>query len=152
MINVFDQNIHTYCISYGSGSQSSRTIHGGINTGFYATLSVGQCVIRGFQFTTAGDMPNRDPLEITIEGSNSPSSVLRFGRSWTLIYNGTSGLGMDPGRKVAGSIQIFDNLLPFHSYRVLITRKRGLESSVQYAEFSFRGDCLTGIISISIST
>lgn len=140
-MNIFDQNIHTYYINYGSGSFNE---HGGINTGFFATLSIGRCFVRGFQFTTASNKPNRDPIEITIEGSNSPSWLLKFGNSWTVIYNGTSGLKDDPGRKKTGPIQTFTNSLSFQSYRVLVTKKRGIENGVQYAEFTFHGDCRTG--------
>jgi hypothetical protein len=41
-------------------------------------------------------LPARDPMTITIEGSNQPSSVLLFGSNWTLIYSGTSGFDSDP--------------------------------------------------------
>ena len=80
---------------------------------------------------------------VTLEGSNTDKSLLTLGSSWTLIYNGSSGLKSDPGRGKAGVLQMLNNSQPYHSYRLLIVSKRGIESGVHYSEFAFYGhSCL----------
>jgi hypothetical protein len=79
-------------------------------------------------------------MRITIEGSNQSSSALLFGSSWTLIYNGSSGLDSDPGRYTFGLTQfISNNVISYESYRLLITSKRSLSNAVQYSEVQFLG-------------
>lgn len=130
-------------MNYGSGSSHIRSMESGINTGFYVTLNVGHCAVNGFRFSTSSDSADRDPLEISIEGSNAPLSVLTLGRSWTYLYNGSTGLDFDCGRKVTGPLQIIDNSIPFNSFRILITKKRGIEQVVQYSEVTLYGQCET---------
>ncbi|CAF1338460.1 unnamed protein product [Adineta steineri] len=80
----------------------------------------------------------RDPLSLTIEGSNLYKSELTFGSSWTLIYEGSSGLISDPGRSSFGAIQILpNNSMRFASYRFLVTSKRGSENCASYSEVRF---------------
>jgi hypothetical protein len=81
-----------------------------------------------------------DPLMITIEGSNYNESELTFGKSWTLIYNGTTGLTNDPGTRNFGMLQLASTLLmPFTSYRLLVTSKRSESNAVSYSEFQMMG-------------
>ncbi|CAF2798165.1 unnamed protein product [Rotaria sp. Silwood2] len=141
--NIFDHNIHTKYRSFGSGSNNIMSQKTGLNTGFYLTLNAGICIVSGFQFTTATSHPNRDPIMITLEGSNADKSLLTFGISWSLIYNGSSGLESDPGRGKRGVLQIFNNSQLYRSYRLLVVLKRGVESGVHYSEFAFYGhSCL----------
>lgn len=143
--NIFDQNISTRYTSFGSSSANVSSIRSGINTGFYVTIDVSICIITGFRFTTAIDQPKRDPIRITLEGSNADNSSLIFGKSWTLIYNGSSGLDIDPGRGKAGSLQQFNNSQHYRSYRILVVSKRNSDSGVHYSEFEFYGhSCLPG--------
>jgi hypothetical protein len=74
-----------------------------------------------------------------IECSNQPSSLLTQGTSWTLIYNGASGLTVDPGRQVYASPQNFSNSVSYLSYRLLIASKRGVETAAEYAEVILLG-------------
>ena len=143
--NILDHSIHTKYSSFGSGSADGISLTSGLNTGFYLTLNAVVCIVTGFQFTTAMSQPNRDPMRITLEGSNTNHSLLTFGASWTLIYNGSSGIEIDPGRGKTGSRQSLNNSRPYRSYRILVVSKRGIESGVHYAEFAFYGhSCLPG--------
>lgn len=135
IVNIFDQDIETEYQNSGS------MFYDGINTGFYVTLNAGYCHLRGFRFTTASDRPERDPIEVTIEGSNASSTLLTLGKSWSSIYEGSSGLKIDPGRSESGTIQTIHTNTIFNSYRVLITKQRGIDSSVQYSEVEFYGEC-----------
>ncbi|UJR11116.1 hypothetical protein I4U23_015298 [Adineta vaga] len=140
---IFDRNIYTKYTSFGSNSANVSSLRSGLNTGFYVTLHVGICIVTGFRFTTATDQPNRDPVRVTLEGSNADNSSLTIGKSWTLIYDGSSGLDIDPGRGKAGSLQMLNNTRRYRSYRVLVVSKRGIESGVHYSEFEFYGhSCL----------
>jgi hypothetical protein len=64
-----------------------------------------------------------------------------LGSSWTLIYNGSSGLDTDPGRYNDGKVQyIPNNAIWYTSYRILTTSKRGNDTAVQYGEVSLFGN------------
>ncbi|CAF0792629.1 unnamed protein product [Adineta ricciae] len=141
--NIFDHNIYTKYTSLGSSSSDTINARSGLNTGFHVTLDVGVCVVTGFRFSTAIDQPKRDPIMITLEGSNVDSSSLTLGKSWALLYNGSSGLYTDPGRGKVGSLQRFSNDRFYRHYRVLVVSKRGLNNGVHYSEFQFYGhSCL----------
>ena len=134
--NAIDNNITSSYTNHGVCNTSVHGISCGGNTGFYVTVNNGPIILNAFYFITSLLYQNRDPLTITIEGSNQNSSLLTFGSSWTLIYNGSSGLTINPGRSKKGTTQILQNLpAAFASYRVLITSKRGIESSTSYTEF-----------------
>lgn len=141
--NIFDRNIYTRYTSFGSSSANISSIRSGLNTGFYITMDASVCIVTGFRFTTATDQSKRDPMIITLEGSNADNVSLIFGKSWTLIYNGSSGLDIDPGRGKAGSLQQFNNSQLYRSYRMLVVAKRDSDSGVHYSEFEFYGhSCL----------
>jgi hypothetical protein len=76
-------------------------------------------------------IPERDPLTITIEGSNQSISALMLGSSWTLIYNTSTGLNPDPGRNNSGIIQ---NMTNNTSYRILVISKRNISDAVHFGE------------------
>ena len=98
------------------------------------THSGNASLVIGLRMCTGNDAPDRDPLGVTLEGRNENAGNLTSGSSWTLIYSGSCGLEVDPGRKVCGSIISFSNTLRSNSYRLLITQKRGIENSVQFSE------------------
>ncbi len=112
----------------------------GANTGVYLTLERGASYLIAIQFSAANNLPARDPLALTIEGSNQISSALALGSSWTLIYNGSTGLDTDPGRYNDGTVQyIPNNIISYSSYRLLITSKRSIQNAVQYSEVMLLG-------------
>lgn len=85
-------------------------------------------------------IPERDPLTITIEGSNQSISALMLGSSWTLIYNGSTGLNPDPGRNNSGIIQNMSNNTSWYtSYRILVTSKRHISDAVHFGEIELLG-------------
>jgi hypothetical protein len=82
----------------------------------------------------------RDSTKMTIEGSNQIGTSLTFGSSWTLLYNGTTGLDIDTGPSNAGVKQtLVNNQLQFSSYRFLITAKRGYDTCAEYSEIELYG-------------
>ena len=133
--NAFDGNLSSILCSYGVCNFTESRTECGQNTGVYVTAEQGPFVLRAFRVATGDYGSTRDPMTITIEGSNANSSALIFGSSWTLIYNGTSGLTTNPGRRGLGVQQtISNNTLAFASYRVLVVEKRSSESCVEYGE------------------
>ena len=110
----------------------------GTDTGFYVTPSISNAsLVVALRFATGNDLEQRDPLTVTLEGTNSTS--LDIGSSWTLIYNGSTGLESDPGRKRYGVQQSFTNTIRYASYRLLVTSKRGIAYAVQYSEVQIIG-------------
>ena len=74
-------------------------------------------------------MPERDPVRITIEGSNDPQA-----NNFNLLYEGPSGLDHDPDRTQWGKPVTFANTTPYKTYRVLVTATRANADAAQYAE------------------
>jgi hypothetical protein len=137
---AFDRNVSTKYLSFGICNDSTWKIDCGLNTGFYLTPKRGSSLLMIIQICTANDYENRDPLTMTVEGSNQTSSALTIGSSWSLIYNRTSGLGSSTNRHTYGlKIPIANNSIWYSSYRLLITSKYGIENSVQYSEIELRG-------------
>ncbi|CAF3125129.1 unnamed protein product [Rotaria sp. Silwood2] len=137
--NAIDGSLSTKYLNFGSSSSGcSGSSPAGINTGFYVTPTRSNASIAvGLLFATANDSPNRDPITVTLEGTNATTTAaFNSGTSWTLIYNGSTGISSstDPGRQIYVSQQIFSNTIAFRSYRLLVTSKRGTDNSVQYAE------------------
>jgi hypothetical protein len=135
--NAIDSNYLTKYTNFGNGTISTSSITQGCYTGFYVTPSNGPSVIQAVQFATGNDYPDRDPITITIEGTNLP--LLTIGSSWILIYSGTSGLDNDPGRYSLGVQQTFNSTISYNSYRLLIITKRASGIAVQYSEAIFLG-------------
>jgi hypothetical protein len=112
----------------------------GVGTGFYVTPSISNASIAiSLLFATANDAPNRDPITVTLEGSNV--NALDVGSSWTLIYNGSTGISLtvDPGRTQYVARQNFSNTIAYRSYRLLVTSHRGPEWGLQYSEAQIIG-------------
>ncbi|CAF1053954.1 unnamed protein product [Adineta steineri] len=132
-------NITTKYLNFGSYLYLNTYDICGLNTRFYVTLKRGVSLAMGVQICTADDMSARDPIIVTLEGSNSTNIDLTYGINWNLIYNGNSGLTNDPGRLTCGQTQFFCNSKQYMSYRFLVTRKRALANSVQYSEVRLLG-------------
>ncbi|CAF4148415.1 unnamed protein product [Adineta steineri] len=133
--NVFDGNLTSGICSYGRCNYTYDADDCGQNTGLYATAQDGAFILSGFRIAAGHLNRYRDPLLITIEGSNLAGLTLTLGSSWTLIYSGTSGLSIDPGRNAFGQTQVIaNNNLAFASYRILIIRKHGYDTCVGISE------------------
>lgn len=139
---ALDNNFDTKYNSYGSCGKSRETSSSecGLNTGFYVILQSCPSLLIAFRFRTANNIPERDPISITVEGSNEDSSRLLDGSSWSLIYSGSTGLDEEPDRYNFGTKQlILNSTLWFTSYRLLVTSKRDTSNAVQYADVEFYG-------------
>ncbi|CAF1478968.1 unnamed protein product, partial [Rotaria sordida] len=142
--NAIDGNINTKYLNFGDGSTGCYgSAPPGINTGFYITPTISNATVAiGLLFATSNDFPTRDPTTVTLEGTNETSTTaLNSGASWTLIYNGSTGIDsyIDSNRLTYVSRQNFSNTMAFSSYRLLVTAKRGVSNSVQYAEAHIMG-------------
>jgi len=140
---ILDGNLETKHLTFGNAGASVMDAANGIDTGFYVVPQGGVfSVLQAFQFGTANDSPERDPITITIEASQfSTSTDLEMGSSWNLIYNGSTGINRsnDSDRNAYGSMQTITHPSPYKAYRILIAEKRGIENSVQYSEVQFFG-------------
>ena len=139
---AFDGVDPTIYTNFGYCTYGSFRCDCGINTGVYFTPTRGLSSIQSFRFKTAGDIPPRDPMTVTLECSNASSSLLTQGSSWTLIYNGTSGLeDIDPvpDRYTFGTMKYLSNTLWCLSYRILVTSIRSDSDAVQYSELELMG-------------
>jgi hypothetical protein len=135
-----DNNITDEYTNFGACNSSTMLMTCGVNTGFYRTPQRGPSLIIGLQICTGSNLLTRDPITITFEGSNQPTSLLNLGTSWALLYSGPSGLATDPGRTAWGSPQFFtNNSVWYSSYRFLVTSKRGVQSSTWYSEVQLIG-------------
>ena len=131
------------CLNFGQSSLGGPSMYAvGVGTGIYTIPLVGLSILRSFQFQTGGDLPNRDPLTITLEGSNATGSLLSNGLSWTSLYTGPTGLAPYPFNETRfawGPIQNISNNIPFTAYRMLVTAQRGPEICTQFSEIRFYG-------------
>ena len=106
----------------------------GDNTGFVVTPQNGGAPVEKIQFSTSDDKPERDPMTITLEGSNDPNAMAGGGNGFTAIYSGSSGLRNDPGRRQWGRVMTFPNQTAYKTYRVLVTQARDAATDmVQYS-------------------
>jgi hypothetical protein len=140
--SAVDNNTLTKYVNFGNDGCFVCTVaQPGQNTGFFIIPpTMNYTVAHGLLFATGNDAPNRDPLTVTLEGSNKTDiNQLQMGSSWTLIYNGSTGITSDPGRFTYGTPQNFSNTIPSVSYRLLITSQRGPDLAVQYSEAHILG-------------
>jgi hypothetical protein len=109
--------------------------------GLIVTPQGPQTVVNGIHFFTANDAPVRDPMTVTLEGTNSPNATTTLNSTWTTIYSGVTGLGTDPGRMSPGAVVNFANTAPFTSYRMLVTSVRdgAMANSFQFSEIALLG-------------
>jgi len=129
---ALDGNLDTKYFNHGQDEGGYNPC--GDNTGFVVTPSGGG-IVSAVQLATANDVPDRDPLSITIEGSNDSNATDAQGSGFTLLYEGPTGLANDPGRKQWGPVIRFMNPMAYKTYRVLVTQVRGDNAdAVQYSE------------------
>ena len=137
--NAIDGNAGTKYLNYGNGDSNTSSATKGVGTGFYVTPALGPSIVTGIQVATANDSPNRDPLTISIEGTNATTN-LDTGATWTLVADNVNlGIDTDPGRQTYGPVVHFNNTTPYRSYRVIVKSQRGSDNSVQYAEMNLVG-------------
>jgi hypothetical protein len=133
-----DRFRNTTYVNFGNTSQYHNNTLGGVGTGFHVITNLGApSVLTKFRISTGSGHAERDPLVISIEGSNGGN--LTEGSSWTILYNGSSGLTTNPGRETFGSFQLVSNIKLFNYYRLLTLAPRAITDCVQYSEVEFYG-------------
>ncbi|CAF1245458.1 unnamed protein product [Adineta ricciae] len=133
--NLFDDSLSSRFSSRGNSSVSDSIA--GLNTGFHATVAQCNAVLIGFRFGCANNSIQRDPIDITIEGTNCDD--LSTCTNWTQLYRGPSGLSSRTASPMYGEYQAISNMATFDSYRFLVTNKRGKSSLVSYSEVQLFG-------------
>ncbi|CAF1515991.1 unnamed protein product [Rotaria sordida] len=138
--NAIDGLLNTKCLNFGVQDNDGFMLYNpGVNTFFFVTPTISNASVAvALLFATADEFPYRDPLTVTLEGTNATDvEALHLGSSWTLIYSGPTGI--DPARNTYMQQQDFSNTIAFRSYRLLVTSQEGLSNSVQYAEAQILG-------------
>ena len=136
---AIDDTTSTKYLNYGPSGSCSASYQSGVNTGYYVTPAASSASVAiALRFATGNDSPERDPVTVTLEGTNS--TALDTGSSWTLIYSGPTGISgtVDPGRSTYVAQQSFTNTLAFKSYRLLVTLQRA-NGCTQYSEAQIIG-------------
>ncbi len=135
--NLFDNNLNTKYVSRGN-STSGVNSYAGLNTGFYMTIAQCQPVLIGFRFGNAYNYSEREPLLITIEGTNCANVGSCV--NWTLLYdNQTTGLDIQENILTYGEYESITNSDIYQSYRFLVTAKRNTSNFVSYSEVQLFG-------------
>src|SRR5437660_593649 len=102
-------------------------------SGFAVTPSVGATVIVGLAMETANDAPERDPKEVTIEGSNDDTISSYSGSNWTQIVHITNIPAVT--NRYFWQYSYFPNQLPYKHYRWTVLQCQGPnQNSLQTAE------------------
>jgi hypothetical protein len=133
---------NTTYLNYGNVGYnvSGMTNTAGVGTGVYTTPQVGASIVQAIQFQAGNDSADRDPLSITLEGSNATGTNLYFGQDWTLLYAGATGLAPFSVTRLAwGELQNFTNTESFTSYRMIVTSQRGVDYCTEFAEMHLYG-------------
>jgi hypothetical protein len=113
-------------------------------SGFVVTPSVGATLVTGLTMQSANDAVGRDPLSITLEGSNDEAPTWDTG-NWETIYENAaipSWVETFPGDDRFQTQQFsFDNNKPFLHYRwTTILLQEDTQNSMQIAEVELLGD------------
>lgn len=142
--SAIDRVLSTKYFNFGGTSIAGNVaLNPGANSGFYVTPAISNASIAtALLFATANDLPSRDPITVTLEGTNAIGvGALDYGPNWTLIYSGPTGINpvTAPPRSQYVARQNFSNSIPYRSYRLLILTQRGLTDAVQYAEAEIWG-------------
>lgn len=136
--NLFDGSLSTKYTTRGNSSSGSNAI-AGLNTGFHLIIAQCQPTLVQFRIATSNSNLESDPMTMTVEGSNC--SNLTSCSSWTLLYNGSTGLDTTTARQTFGMMQTITSPQNFTAYRFLMTSKRNSTSSIfiSYSEVELYG-------------
>jgi hypothetical protein len=133
---------NTTYVNFGNIGQniSFATNTAGVGTGVNTVPAVGPTVVLAIQFQAGNDSSNRDPLTITLEGTNSTGTSLNTGSVWTLLYSGPTGLAPFSITRLAwGDPQNITNTQAYIGYRMIVTSQRGVDDCVEIAEMHLYG-------------
>ena len=122
------------------GNPRSKHFNKGKQPGFVVSPGIGASILTGIRFVTGNDSTGRDPLWITIEGSNTEKAFHEGVNEFSLIYEGSSGLENQLERNTWGQTIPFENAKAYKSYRVLVSKSRGgSHAGAQYSEVELLG-------------
>ncbi|MHC1762993.1 MAG: immunoglobulin domain-containing protein [Verrucomicrobiia bacterium] len=110
------------------------------SSGFVVTPSVGPTILSGIAMQSANDAPERDPLSITLEGSNDETIADFASGSWTLIYKNESIPAW--GARYETKTFNFENYAAYKHYRwtvLLVQNAPSTANSMQIAEVQLLG-------------
>ena len=132
---AIDGQTSTKYLAYGNFNTSGTGTPGGVNTGLYFTLN-STATVNTIRFATANDSSGRDPLTITLEGSNANSNDLGLGSSWHTLWSGVTGLAaLSEVYGTYGDYETFSNTTAYQSYRILVTEVRSTTAGMtQFSE------------------
>jgi alpha-L-fucosidase 2 len=133
--DAIDGDLTTKYFNKGQGDSSP----GGVNTGLVVMPCVGGSIVTGIRLGTGNDAPDRDPVQISLEGSNDPTATSAGGMGFVVIYQGPSGLDHTSDRCHWGETVSFENTQAYKAYRLLVTQTRGNAGATQYAEIALLG-------------
>ena len=108
----------------------TRYVHFNVTqAAFNVTPSVGATTLKAFRLATASDLAGRDPIRVTISGSND-------GTTFTpIVANSLTGLEADPGRRTYGPVVNVANAVSYTSYRIEFVELRdSAEVTLQVSE------------------
>ncbi|CAF3966201.1 unnamed protein product [Rotaria sp. Silwood2] len=134
--NLIDHSLGTRYSSRGSPGFGNNSL-AGLNTGFYATVAQCQPTLEGFRLGNSYPYSDREPLTVTVEGTNCDDLVNCV--NWSLLYNGSTGLYIQMNNLAYGDYQSIFNTISYKSYRFLITSKRSISVFVSYGEIQLFG-------------
>lgn len=126
--NLIDTSLTSRYSSRGSSLNNDSIA--GLNTGFFATVAQCQPVLVGFRLANAYPDVDREPLTLTVEGTNCTDVIACV--SWMLLYNGSTGLDVVATAYGYGDFRPISNSAIYKSYRFLMTSKRSVSSLVTY--------------------
>jgi len=143
-LNCIDNNTATKYLNFAK-----------TNVGILERPGLGASFLSGVRFATANDSPERDPMQIVIQGANGTDPLVGFlNTTWTTIYTGTSGLDTDPGRTTFGpEVDFPASPTDFVVYRVLVTSVRNATTanSVQFSEIQLIGTPVPEPVMLSLA-
>ncbi len=114
-------------------------------------------VLETLTFTTANDIPERDPLTWEVYGTNDPVMSLDNStgsqENWVLIDSGITGFDSDPGRETTGAPQSVTNATAYNAYRLVFPSQRQTDGigEIQIGEILFEGTIVPEPTSIALA-
>ncbi len=131
---AFDDNSTSKYFNKGQDTDGFNPA--GVNTGLLIELNTAMA-FNAIQFQTAPDRPERDPILISIEGSNDANAASQKDAKWMSLYSGASGLDERLERREKGLIARFKNAAAYKYYRILVIQVRDNSADgVQYSELA----------------
>ncbi|HUS37694.1 MAG TPA: hypothetical protein VM680_20260 [Verrucomicrobiae bacterium] len=122
--------------------------------GLEVTLQGGPAIVTGLRIYTANDVPERDPIDYKLEGSNDGTTftTVSTGALSLPLARNEANLALDPLAQANQEIS-FSNSAGYSTYRLTFTnvREAAAADSVQIGEIELLGSAGAGAPSMSIA-